>query len=130
MMSWIHPKMYFTIEQLCIFMLPVYIYLRLGILLFIYCSNTLRPQPKPSPALAGRDTSKYCECECCHRELQQSKEKNHYREYFTERKLRNGEKKCLGQGLQESCRRPFLPEQHSQDKITALMKHSQLTTLS
>lgn len=127
-MSWIHPRMYFTTEQLCIFLVPAYIYLLVRILLFIYCSNPLRPQSKPSPAHAGHDSSKYCECKCCHKELQQTKEKKHYPEYFTERQLRNEETKCLAQGLWESYRRLFLPEEHIQYEITAVMKHSQLTT--
>lgn len=72
------------------------------IILFIYCSNLLRPLSKPSPAHAGHDSSKYCECKCCHKEFQQTKEKKYYREYFTERILRYGEMKCLGQGLLKS----------------------------
>lgn len=53
--------------------LSILIYMPL-ILLFIYCSNLLRPLSKPSPAHAGHDSSKCCECKCCHKEFQQTKE--------------------------------------------------------
>jgi len=79
-------------------MLLVCIYLHAEILLFTYSSGPLRIHSKQSPAHAGHDSSKNCECKYFFTELQQT-EKKYYHEYFTERKLRKGEMKCLGQGL-------------------------------